>query len=139
VRELLQQGVGTNEIARILGLSRSTVCYHKQRLGFDMDRRCRLRYEWADVQTYYDEGHSIRECCLRFGFSAASWHQAVKRGDVVSRPIGMPLAKLLAADTPRGRWNIKQRLLSAGIKSTFVRRAASTSGAACRSPYRCTT
>jgi HNH endonuclease len=117
VRELLADGKGVNQIARELGLHRSTVCYHKQRLGFSMDQRCRLRYDWADVQRYYDEGHSIRECCLYFGFSSASWHEAVKRGAIASRPIGMPLERLLVANTPRGRWNIKQRLISTGLKA----------------------
>jgi ribosomal protein S27AE len=122
VRELLAEGRGVNQIARELGLHRSTVCYHKQRLGFSMDQRCRLRYDWPDVQRYYDEGHSIRECCLQFGFSSASWHGAVKRGVLVSRPVGMPLERLLVANTPRGRWNIKQRLLAAGIKRNSCER-----------------
>jgi len=116
VRDLLSEGIGVNEIARRLGLHRSTVCYHKQRLGFSMDQRCRLRYDWSDVQRYYDDGHSIRECCLYFGCSSASWHDAVKRGAIVSRPVGMPLERLLVANTPRGRWNIKQRLIAAGLK-----------------------
>ena len=31
--------MGVNEIARILGLHRSTVCYHKQQLGFAIKQR----------------------------------------------------------------------------------------------------
>jgi hypothetical protein len=116
VRELLEEGKGVKAIARELGLHSSTVCYHKQRLGYPMDQRCRFRYDWSAVQRYYDEGHSIRECCLYFGFSAYSWHQATKRGAIVSRPRGIPLERLLVANTPRGRWNIKQRLLAAGLK-----------------------
>jgi hypothetical protein len=81
-----------------------------------MDQRCRLRYDWPQVQSYYDDGHSVRECCLYFGFSSHSWHEAVKRGAVVPRPQGMPLDRLLVAKTPRGRWNIKQRLIGAGVK-----------------------
>ena len=34
----------------------------------------------------------------------------------MSRPMGMPLERLLVAETPRGRWNIKQRLIGAGLK-----------------------
>ena len=40
----------------------------------------------------------------------------MKRGAVVPRPQALPLEELLAADTPRGRKNIKHRLIAAGLK-----------------------
>jgi len=48
-------------IARQLGISKSTVSYHKRRLGQAMDTRCNRRYDWAAVQRFYDAGHSITE------------------------------------------------------------------------------
>lgn len=30
-------------------------------------------YAWAEIQRYYDEGHSVRDCRLRFGFAKESW------------------------------------------------------------------
>lgn len=116
VRELLEQGLGTNEIARILALHPSTICYHKARLGFSMQQSCAARYDWPAIQRFYDEGHSITECIERFGFSRWAWAYAVKRGAIVPRPIAMPLDKLLTT-TPRSRNNIKQRLIAAGIKA----------------------
>jgi HNH endonuclease len=106
------------EIARVLALSPSTVSYHKGRLGYPRQRKCALRYDWAAVQAYYDLGHSRRKCQEQFGFSASAWSDAVDRGDIVPRPYGMSLEELLVANQPRNRYNIKLRLLAAGIKES---------------------
>jgi 5-methylcytosine-specific restriction endonuclease McrA len=73
----------------------------------------RRRYEWSSIQRYYDEGHSFRECMQRFGFSAAAWDKAVKRGEIRPRPAGRPIIELL--DVGGSRTHIKQRLLRAGL------------------------
>jgi 5-methylcytosine-specific restriction endonuclease McrA len=115
VRLLLEQGKGVNEIARLLGINSATVSYHKRRLGYPMSDHCALRYDWAAVQRHYDEGHSVRECMEQFGFSSAAWTDAVNRGALVARPQAMPLDDLLI-NGPRGRRNIKVRLIAAGLK-----------------------
>ena len=99
-------------------MSPSTVSYHKGRLGYPRQRTCALRYDWCAVQAYYDLGHTRRECQDRFGFSPSSWSDAVHRGDITPRPWAMPLEKLLTADQPRSRYNIKLRLLGAGLKES---------------------
>ncbi len=68
VRQLLEEGKGVKEIARLLGISR-TVGYHKRRLSYPLDDRFTVRYDWPVIQAYYDEGHSKRECQEQFGFS----------------------------------------------------------------------
>jgi 5-methylcytosine-specific restriction endonuclease McrA len=68
--------------------------------------------DWAAVQRYYDEGHKYRSCKEHFGFAAASWSKAIKRGDLTSRPRQTPLAVIL--QNSRSRCTIKRRLLSAG-------------------------
>jgi hypothetical protein len=73
----------------------------------------RRRYDWAAVQAYYNEGHTYRQCREKFGFSAGSWQKAVKRGELQPRAPGKPIAELLRAG--KGRYNIKARLLRAGI------------------------
>ena len=73
----------------------------------------RRRYDWADVQRYYDEGHSYRECRDRFRFAPASWTKAVQRGELVARGRLTPINKVLA--TSRSRTTIKRRLIQAGI------------------------
>ena len=71
------------------------------------------RYDWTEVQRYYDEGHSYYECRKRFGFCSAAWFKARARGEIKSRPLGRPLDELLARG--KSRYNIKLRLLRAGI------------------------
>ena len=115
VRELLGEGKGVKEIARMLALSPATISYHKRRLGYPIQGRCALRYDWSAVQAYYDEGHTRTACQQRFGFHASSWCKAVFRGDITPRPIAMPLEELLIS-MPRSRGNIKERLIAAGIK-----------------------
>jgi hypothetical protein len=115
VRQLLEEGKGVNEIARVLALNSATVSYHKRRLGYPMSDHCALRYDWAAVQRYYDEGHSVRQCVKHFGFSSASWTDAVNRGALIPRPRAMPLGELLG-NRPRSRRNIKLRLIAAGLK-----------------------
>ncbi len=71
------------------------------------------RYDWAEVQRYYDEGHSYRECRIRFGFAAESWHKAVCRGAVRKREQRWPIERVLSE--AKSRRHVKARLLAAGI------------------------
>jgi 5-methylcytosine-specific restriction endonuclease McrA len=73
----------------------------------------RRRYDWREVQAYYDEGHSVRQCQAKFGFSTETWHKACKRGEMKSRPFVMPIAALLVGR--RNRTHVKGRLLRAGL------------------------
>lgn len=68
---------------------------------------------WREIQAYYDLGHSIRDCCKKFGFVISSWDKARKRGDVRSRPIKPELKVLLLRS--KSRVAIKRRLLNEGI------------------------
>jgi DNA-binding transcriptional ArsR family regulator len=114
VLELRAQGVGTVAIARALGVSKSTVVYHLRRAGHAPDERFNRRYDWAEIQAYYDEGHSISECQARFGFSRETWNSARLRGAVRPRPQAMPLERLLAGR--RNRSHLKLRLIKLGLK-----------------------
>jgi DNA-binding CsgD family transcriptional regulator len=116
VARLLERGLSAAQIARALGVARSTVSYHARRLGRPVDERGARRYDWEEVQRYYDTGRSIRECAQHFGFSRQTWHAATKRGAVMARPQRMPLEVLCAAATPRGRRNLKRRLIAAAVK-----------------------
>jgi DNA-binding CsgD family transcriptional regulator/5-methylcytosine-specific restriction endonuclease McrA len=116
VAQLLSKGVRRIEIARILGISKSTVSYHARRLGQPIDERCRRRYDWAIVQEFYDEGHSVRDCIREFGFSSQTWHQAMMRGLVTARPAFKPDEEVFARNTHRNRGHLKERLLQAGLK-----------------------
>jgi 5-methylcytosine-specific restriction endonuclease McrA len=117
VRQLVAEGRTTSEIASALGVAPNTVSYHKGRLNRPVSAKFRRRHDWTEIQRYYDEGHSRRECQLRFGFSSRTWQKAVKRGAIVTRPQALPLEELLRKGPVRGRWNIRQRLIEAGLKA----------------------
>ena len=116
VAAALAEGLSHAAVARRLGISKSTVTYHAARLGRAANPKCARRYDWNEIQRYYDAGHSVAECQQRFGFAKQAWNSAVRRGAVAARPRVLPLDQLLAADTPRGRWNLKRRLVEAGLK-----------------------
>ena len=116
VRELHAQGLTLAEIARELGLSTPTICYHARSLGIPKQEKFSRRYDWSDVQRYYDAGHSITDCQKHFGFARKTFWDAAVRGDIITRPNGIPLDKLLVAGPKRHRGSIKVRLLSAGLK-----------------------
>lgn len=113
ILQLRQEGLSLTHIAARLGLEKSTVAYHLRRLGEEPDERFNRRYDWEEIQRYYDEGHSITECQERFGFARATWMAAARRGDVLSRPQAMPLEQLLRG--VRNRNHIKGRLIRAGL------------------------
>ena len=119
VAALLAQGLTQKEVSRRLGVTPPTIAYHVRRLGIPPGAS-RRRYDWDEVQRYYDDGHSIRECAATFGFSTWSWHQAVKRGVIVARPTAMSIAAL--TQRPRNRSHVKRRLLAAGLKENRCER-----------------
>jgi hypothetical protein len=99
-----------------LGLSAATISYHKRKLGLPPDPKYGRRHDWAAIQRYYDEGHSIRECQATFGFSRKTWWDAAQRGAIVARPQASTMAELFAIGRARNRGNLKLRLLEAGAK-----------------------
>src|SRR3954471_343902 len=73
VARLLDEGLSRAAISARLGLSKSTVSYHAKRLGMPGSPACGRRYDWAEVQAYYDAGHSIADCQRQFGFARRAW------------------------------------------------------------------
>jgi transposase-like protein len=112
----LDRGMSISEIAAELGVVKSTVCYHARRLGVLGDARFARRYDWREIQRYYDEGHSIRECAKHFGFAVESWHRAVRCGLLTSRPAAAPIETYLVRGRRVNRMHLKERLLAAGMK-----------------------
>lgn len=45
----------------------------------------KTKYNWTEVQQYYDSGHTWQELSDHFGLASASIHKAIKRGDFHSR------------------------------------------------------
>jgi AraC-like DNA-binding protein len=117
IGELLELGLSTREIARELGLSRSTVSFHAARLGRARCSSAAKRYDWERVQRFYDAGRSPRECCERFGFNRSTWAEAVRTGRVIVRPRKLPLCDLLVANSRASRLTVKRRLLAERVKT----------------------
>ena len=116
VAALLAQGLCRSDIAKRLGVSKATISYHARRLGAPVDSRCARRYDWTEIQRYYDEGHSVTECQARFGFARASWSEARRRGAIVARPIKRPIETYLVIGRRTSRHHLKMRLLDEGLK-----------------------
>jgi 5-methylcytosine-specific restriction endonuclease McrA len=116
VERLLGAGLTQVEIARALGVSKPTVCFHIRKLGIPAQSALSRRFDWVEIRAHYEAGHSLRDCLRTFGFSRAAWADAVKRGAIVPRPRLEPLEDILPAGRRRSRFHVKGRLLLAGLK-----------------------
>lgn len=109
-----QRHFGFSHTAWVKAIKRGEIIVRFRRQGQPTDPNDRRRiYNWAEVQAYYDKGHSFRECQKKFGFCNASWDKARKRGEIRTRPFGMPIEELLRRGV--SRYNVKWRLLRAGL------------------------
>lgn len=48
-----------------------------------MDKR--LKYNWVEIQEYYDSGHSYRDCIKKYGMHSLTLCKAMRRGDLKTR------------------------------------------------------
>lgn len=76
IRLLLEEGIGVADIARRLGCAKSTVSYHAKKLGLSCGPR--EKYDWEEIQAYYDVGHTVEECAEKFGFNNSTWSKSPK-------------------------------------------------------------
>lgn len=72
------------------------------------------RYNWSEVQRYYDEGHTSSECREHFGFSSCAWTDAVRRGALKAKARQRAaLHYILSSEATR--WGVRRRLLEEGL------------------------
>lgn len=117
VEHLLADGMSPTEVARALNISKPTVAYHCRKLGRRADPRFALRYDWSEVQRAIDEeGLSMTQCMMRFGFCRETGTQAARRGDITPRSHVIPAAELFVAGPFRQRGHLKARLIKEGLK-----------------------
>ena len=68
----------------------------------------RVRYDWAEVQRFYDEGHGRDECAAHFGFSLIAWYKAIARGKLRAQlqrqklSTGLPFSGITMKGIPTG-------------------------------------
>jgi len=60
----------------------------------------RVRYDWGEVQRFYDAGHGRDECAAEFGFQLTAWYKAIRRGKLLAfterqKPVDWIAAALL--------------------------------------------
>jgi 5-methylcytosine-specific restriction endonuclease McrA len=72
----------------------------------------RRRYDWAEVQAYYDNRHTYSETAEHFGFCSAAWYKAITRSDIRPRPRRIPMETVLRSRS--SRWCKKAKLLREG-------------------------
>jgi hypothetical protein len=126
VKRGLEQGKSYKQLAKELGVSKSTVAFHARRLGRPVDDRFNRRYDWEAVQRAHDAGLRALECCARFGFSRATWCKAVETGRIKPRSHLIPLEDLLVKGRRTSRGHLKQRLVAAGLKKNRCERCGLT-------------
>lgn len=74
------------------------------------------KYNWREIQEYYDNGHSIRDCYKKFGFSRGAERKAYLRGDLKTRnkseAAKLAVLKGRVVVATKGGWteNMKKRL-----------------------------
>jgi len=116
VGELFAEGRSGAEIARELGISKPTVCFHLRMLGMPASVEFARRYDWDAIGDYYRAGNSMTECMRVFGFSRNAWWDAIRRGVIIPRPRLEPIENVLSRGRKRTRHHVKLRLLGAGLK-----------------------
>ncbi len=116
VMRMLDEGATQAEIARELGVSKPTVCFHVRKLGVTARPDMARRYDWARIRAFYEAGNSATACRREFGFGINAWAEAIQRGAIIARPRLEPLHQVLPAGRRRSRQHVKSRLLMAGLK-----------------------
>jgi DNA-binding transcriptional ArsR family regulator len=120
VASLLERGLTLAEIARTLAISKPTVSHHARMLR--IPAQIQPRYDWQEVQRYYDAGHSITDCQVRFGFARATFVDAAKRGVITTRSHAAPIETYLVRARAVNRTHLKRRLVAAGLKENRCER-----------------
>ncbi len=69
----------------------------------------RRKYNWSDVQAYYDAGFSYQQTKNRFGFCNAAWTKAVLRREIRPRNAAKSIDAVLGSRS--SRWLKKAKLL----------------------------
>jgi hypothetical protein len=84
IQKHLKGGKSYRWIAKELNCSKSTVNYHAQKLGL-ATKLPRKKFDWKEIQKFYDSGNNYTTCKEKFGFQALTWQRAIESGKIVTR------------------------------------------------------
>lgn len=79
--DLLRSGISSADIARVLGCSAATVCYHKKQAGYPIQRS--ESYDditLHKIQQFYDLGNSLVDTCKKFQIAKSTLTKYKDRG-----------------------------------------------------------
>jgi len=74
----------------------------------------RIRHPWSEIQCFYDDGQSAKECRARFAFSVQSWYKAVRFGRMVLREGDVRLMRSRGPGNYQYDWQAVQRYYDEG-------------------------
>lgn len=117
IESLRNQGLSYKEITKRTGIPKATIAYHLRRKGVPADDKASRRYDWVQVQAAIDSGMRVDQLVERFGFARATYHDAVKRGDIRARQWMIPMDRLLVVGRSTSREHLKRRLVKEGLKT----------------------
>lgn len=73
----LKEGKSTSEISQLIGCNPGYVSQHRKKLNLPSTNK---KFDWNEIQQYYDDGHSINESRQKFNFAMKSIYFATKKG-----------------------------------------------------------
>jgi len=104
---MLSEGRKYPEIERMLGVAKSTIAYHAEKIGLRKHTFQRNEYDWGKVQAFHDKGHSIEEVVEKFGMSRSSLREARLAGKIITKRQGkrrgvqrIPLGAIFRENSP---------------------------------------
>lgn len=72
-----------------------------------------FKYNWEEIQAYYDNGHTGIECMEKYGFSHTALYRARKNGYCNIWTRKLPLEQLMSGNVTSA--HLKKRLVVEGI------------------------
>lgn len=116
ILNLRLQGMSYGKIASKLNCPKATVAWVCKNPDSSV---AETKYNWDEIQKFYQDGAGVRHCIKHFGMSSRTWNKAVKRGDINLRPKGshkIPISDLLVENrTQTSRTHLKMRLIREGL------------------------
>lgn len=112
---LIEAGARNKTIFAETGLSAATVCRLRRELG--VSGTTAPTWTWGEVQNFYDQGMSIRDCEDRFKLSKGSIYHAKAKGlfETRGRCVAIPLEEAMVENSTYQRGALKRRLICEGL------------------------
>lgn len=74
-----------------------------------------FKYNWDEIQAYFDAGHTEKECRAKYGYSGTALFRARKNGTVDIGTRNLSIERFLVRSTTTDSHWLKKRLVKEGI------------------------